>query len=136
MPGSIVIDTVMIITMTEQASAKGRFALGGWNRIRSSQYSISQIKLDVINTGRTHDLPIQMPDRITHPATLQPAPVMDRYSGLRLASNSYKISHARRAATKRVRPHTNRINTIHRSRVTPKGLFRGMNLVSISVIKG
>ena len=79
--------------------------------------------MDVTTAGRAHDLPLHMPNRRTLPATLQPAPVMDRYSGLRLASNSFNTSHACRAATKRVTPHADSINTIHSNRVTPKGRF-------------
>lgn len=85
--------------------------------------------MDATTAGRDHDFFIKMPDRRTPPATAQPAPVMDRYNGLRLASNSYKISHTRKAATKRVTPHADRINTDHRSRVTLKGRFEGMDYV-------
>ena len=114
------------MSMIELAIAKGRFALGSWNSVRSSQYSISQSNVDATNAGRVHDLPLHMPYRRTPPATPQPAPVTDRYSGLRLASNSYNTSQARRAATKRVTPQADNINTIHSRRVTPKGLFEGM----------
>ena len=117
------------IMKTEQVKVKGRFALGIWKNILSNQYSISQINMDVTDARCAHDLPLHMPDRRTAPATPQPAPVMDRYSGLRSASNSFKTSHACRAAVKRVRPHAVSINTVHSSRVTPKERFEGMNQV-------
>jgi len=126
-PGSIDMIHNMTMIRTEQVKAKGRFALGDWKKILSSQYSISQINMDVTDAKRAHDLPIHMPDRSTPPATPQPAPVMDRYSGLRLASNSFNTSHACRADAKRVTPHADSINTIHSSRVTPKGRFEGID---------
>jgi hypothetical protein len=110
----------------EQAIAKGRFALGGWNSDRSNQYSISQINTAAAIAARAHDLPLQIPYKRAHPAAPQPAPVMDRYNGLRLASNSYNTSQARRAAKKRVTPQTDNINTAHSRRVTLKGLLEGM----------
>lgn len=119
----------------EQVKANGRFALGAWKKILSSQYSISQITMDVTETKRAHDLSFHKPDRRTAPATPQPAPVMDRYSGLRLASNSFNTSHACRAATKRVRPHADNINTIHSNRVTPKERFEGMDQFSWNRIR-
>ncbi|HAV78458.1 MAG TPA: hypothetical protein DCX53_14005 [Anaerolineae bacterium] len=111
----------------EQAIAKGRFALDDWNRIRSNQYSISQTVKDMITTRRAHVFLVQIPNRRTLPAAAQTAPVMDRYNGLRLDPNSNSSSHARKAATNRVAPHIDNINTIHRSRVTPKGLRNGMD---------
>lgn len=120
--------------MTEQASANGRFALGAWKKILSNQYSISQSIMDVMTAGSAQDFLIQMADRRTPPATPQPAPVIDRYSGPRLASNSFNTSHACRAATNRVTPHADKLNTIHSRRVTPKGLFEGMDKVYLNRI--
>ena len=106
---------------TEQLNAKDRFALIDWKKTLSIQYSNSQTRTDVMIAGRVHDLPLQMPDRRTPPATTQPAPVMDRYTGLRLASYSYSTLHQRNAAARRIPPHADRLNTNHRSRVTLKG---------------
>src|SRR5512141_480930 len=61
------------------------------------------------------------------PTTLQAAPVMDRYHGLRPDRNSINTSQPRRVAKNRMAPHANRLNTIHTSRVTPKGLFRSID---------
>jgi hypothetical protein len=82
--------------------------------------------------GRVHAFEFHRPNSRTPPAAPQPAPVMDRYNGLRPASNSYNTSHQRRAATKRTTPHADRINTIHRSRVTPKDRFVGMDNKNLS----
>ena len=80
--------------------------------------------------GRVHAFEFHIPKRSAPPTAAQPAPVMDRYSGLRSASNSFNTSQACRAATKRIAPHADRINTIHRSRVTPKERsFIGMDQV-------
>ena len=82
--------------------------------------------MDVKIAGRAHALIINKPDKRTPPATTQPAPVMDKYSGLRWAPNSDSTSHQRRAAYNLTTPHADRLNTIHRSRVTPKDLLKGM----------
>ena len=119
---------------SEPAIAKGRFAPGDWKKTRSSQYSNSQIKTDVRTARCVHLLRVSMLHTRAHPTTAQPAPVMDRYSGLRLDPNSIKISHACRAAKNRIVPHANRLNTIHMSRVTPKGLFRSMESLSFTRI--
>jgi len=79
--------------------------------------------------GRAHDLLLHIPDKSTPPATPQPAPVMDRYSGLRLDAYSFNTSQACKAATKRVTPHADKLNTIHSRRVAPKGLFEYMDQV-------
>lgn len=72
---------------------------------------------------RAQILLLKMLHNRTQPATAQPAPVIDRYSGLMAEWNSTRISHPRKAAVSRTPPHAMSINTIHRSRVTPKGLF-------------
>lgn len=106
---------------TEQLNAKGRFVLDDWKNILSIQYSNSQSRTDVMIAGRVHDSRFHIPDISTPPATTQPAPVMDKYNGLRLALKAYNTSHHRNAAAKRIAPHTDRLNTNHRSRVTLKG---------------
>ena len=78
--------------------------------------------------GRAHVLLDKMPYKRTHPAAPQPAPVMDKYNGLKLASNSLNISHQRKTAASRIMPHADRLNPIHTNRVTLKGRFRGMDL--------
>lgn len=105
----------------EIANVNRRLGLGCWKNNRSIQYSASHKKMDATIARRDQGLAIHMLHSKTGPATAQPAPVMDRYSGLRLALNSVSTSHQRRVASKRIRPHADRLNTIHRSRVTPKG---------------
>src|SRR6185503_10993625 len=107
-------------------NANGRLALDAWKNNLSTQYSTSHSMMDARIAGYDQALALHMPQSKTAPATLQPAPVMDKYSGLRLALNSYSTSHQRRAATRRMKPHADRLNTIHRSRVTPKGRLAGM----------
>ena len=120
----------------ESVNAKGKFARDDWKTSLSIQYSISQTKTDTATADRAHGLLRRMPDRTTPPAAPQPAPVMDRYNGLRLFSNSYNTSHQRRVAKKRTTPQADRINTIHRSRVTPKGLFWGMDSIPLKQDSG
>lgn len=88
--------------------------------------------MDVTEADRAQGFPLHIPDRITPPVNPQPAPVMDRYNGLRLDSNSFSTSHVCRAATKRVIPHADNINTIHSNRVTPRVLFE---VIRIRVIE-
>jgi len=107
----------------ENVNAKGKFAREDWKITLSIQYSINQTKMDATMAGGVHFFLRRIPDRSTPPATTQPAPVMDRYNGLRFASNSFNTLHHRRAARKRTALQADWINTIHRSRVTPKGLF-------------
>src|SRR5262245_6330107 len=78
-----------------------------------------------------HIFPMNKPHKSMTPATIQPAPVMERYSGLRRASNSFSIFHKRSAAISRTAPHADRLNTSHRSRVTPKGRLRNMGVRSL-----
>lgn len=108
------------------ANVKRRLGLGSWKNNLSIQYSASHKRMDVRIARRDQALPLHMLHNKTVPATAQPAPVMDKYSGLRLALNSDSTSHQRSVATKRVRPHADRLNTIHRSRVTPKGRLESM----------
>ena len=118
----------MTRTTTEQVNANGRFALDDWKK-RSIQYSNSQSTMDVMIAGRAHDLRLKIPDKRTPPATTQPAPVMDKYTGLRLESNSRSTFHQRTAAASRIAFHADRLNTNHRSKVTPKGRFVGMDQI-------
>lgn len=97
--------------------------------MRSTQYSISQMNKEVTTAGGAHLFLRRMPDKRTPPAAPQPVPVMDRYSGLRLFPNSARTPHARTDAIKRTAPQVDRVNTIHRRRVTPKGLFRGIDSI-------
>ena len=68
------------------------------------------------------------PQERAAPMRAQPAPVMDRHTGLREASNSDISVHQRMAPMNRIPPHADRLNTTHRSRVTPKGRFLVMAL--------
>ena len=103
------------------ASVNRRLGLGCWKNNLSIQYSASHKRMDTTIARRDQGLAIHILHSKTAPATAQPAPVMDKYSGLRLALNSDKTSHQRKVANKRIRPHADKHNTIHRSRVTPKG---------------
>jgi len=103
------------------ANVNKRLGLGCWKNNRSIQYSASHKRIDTTIARRDQGLALHMLHSKMAPATTQPTPVMDRYSGLRLALNSDSTSHQRRVATKRIRPHADKLNTIHRSRVTPKG---------------
>ena len=88
--------------------------------------------MDVRTAARVHFLRMNMLHSRTLPAIAQPAPVMDRYHGLRVDLNSISISQARRDANNRMAPHANRLNTIHRSMVTPKGRFCSIDLFSFN----
>ena len=103
------------------ANVNRRLGLGCWKSNRSIQYSASHKRMDTTIARRDQGLAIHMLQSKTTPATAQPAPVMERYSGLRLALNSDRTSHQRKVANKRIRPHADNHNIIHRSRVTPKG---------------
>jgi len=83
--------------------------------------------MDVTIAQRAQGFLRNIPDERTPPATPQLAPVMDKYSGLRLDPNSFSKPHQRIAATKRNTPHTDRLNTNNSSKVTLKGRLRGMD---------
>ena len=111
----------------DSINAKERFALGASKNSRSTQYSMTQRNMDKGIARRTHDFPLKMLHRSTPPTMIQPAPVMDKYGGLRRAPNSFKTFHQRNAANSRTAPQADRLNTSHRSRVTLKGRFWGMD---------
>lgn len=116
----------MVNNRTEVINANGRLALEVSKTIRSTQYSVRKRNADIRIAVRAHGFALKRLQSRTAPATAQPAPVMDKYSGLRRASNSYNTSHQRRAANSRIVPQADRLNTNHRSRVTPKGRLRSM----------
>src|SRR6185295_9448047 len=111
----------------DRPSAKKKFALDDSKNIRSAQYSMTHKKMDIGIAGRAHAFALKRLPRSTAPTMSQPAPVMDKYSGLRSAPNSFNTFHQRKAAKSRTAPQADRVNTSHRSRVTPKGRFWGMD---------
>src|SRR5512141_2621839 len=109
--------------MMDAINAKKKFALGASKNIRSTQYSMTQRNMDRGIARRAHDFPLKRLHRSAPPTTIQPAPVMDKYSGLRRAPNSFNTLHQRNAANSRTAPQADRLNTSHRSRVTLKDRF-------------
>jgi len=55
-----------------------KFARGSWKKIRSSQYSASQAKMEMGMAKYAQLFPAQMLHRSTTPATIQAAPVIIR----------------------------------------------------------
>src|ERR1044072_9463669 len=104
----------------DAVSAKKKFALGDSKNIRSTQYSRIHRNMDRGIARRAHDFPLKRLDRSTPPPTIQPAPVMDKYSGPRRAPNSFNTLHQRKVANIRTAHQADRLNTSHRSRVTRK----------------
>jgi len=123
----IALTSVTVNNRKDAVNANDRFALGDSKDIRSIQYSTTHRNMDAGIAKRVHCFPLNKPHRSRPPTTAQPAPVMDRYSGLRRAPNSFRTSHQRRAAKNRIAPHTDKLNTSHSSRVTPKGRLLGMD---------
>ena len=121
--------SVRIHNRTVTSNAKRRFALGDSKNIRSIQYCRIHKDMDAGIARYIHNfpLPADKPHKSTAPATIQPAPVRERYNGLRRASNSFSAFHQRSAAISRTAPHADRLNTSHRSRVTLRGRFRDMD---------
>ena len=106
---------------TENNIVNSKLALGASKKIRSIQYSTSQRMMDVRMARCAHDFLEKMPQKSAAPNKAQPAPVMDRYSGLRRAPNWERTPHQLNAPNNRSKPHTDRLNTIQSRRVTPKG---------------
>lgn len=102
---------------------KGRLARGASKKSRSIQYSTRHRTIAAGIAEYAQRLPAAMLHTKTMPARSQPAPVMDKYSGLRLAWNSLSTSRHPSAANRRRKPKPDRLNTIQRSRVTPNGRF-------------
>src|SRR5688572_8795725 len=124
---------LMSVTMnsrTVRINAKKRLALGDSKNIRSTQYWRIHKDMDARIARTVHNFPLNKPHKSTAPAIIQPTPVMERYSGLRRASNSFSTFHQRSTAISRTAPHADRLNTSHRSRVTPNGRLRIMDLGS------
>jgi len=119
----------------EPAAVNSRFARADSKKTLSTQYSISHATTDVRIAARVQAWLVNIPHNRAHPATPQAAPEIDRYSTLRLDPNSVSTAFHRRVAENRAAPHTISVNTIHRSRVTPKGLFRNMDLFSLNKIR-
>src|SRR5258705_5150075 len=116
----------MDVTMNKRmdaSNAKEKFALGDSKNIRSTQYSMTHRNMERGIARPAHDFPLKRLHRSTTPTTIQAAPVMDKYSGLRRAPNSFNTLHQRKAANSRTAPQADRLNTSHRSRVTLKGRF-------------
>ena len=113
--------SVMTNRKTDDTIVNNRLALDASKKIRSIQYSTSQMTMDEGMAGCAHNCLEKMPQNSMTPNTAQAAPVMDRYSGLRRAPNSERTCHPLNAPNNRSRPHTDRLNTIQRKRVTPKG---------------
>jgi len=126
---------VIINKNNDAINANGRFARGDWKKIRSTQYWICQTNAAIITTDGIHALRLITPQNKTPPTAPQPAPVADKYNGLRRASNSLSTSQKRKAAKNLTAPHADRINTNHRSRVTPKGRW-GDIAVIFSIYRG
>src|SRR5215510_5319586 len=103
---------------TDAISEKKKFSLADSKNSRSVQYSITQRKMDMKIAWRAHNFPLKRVHRSPTPTRIQAAPVMDRYSGLRRAPNSFNTFHQRRAPKTRTAPQAERLNTSHRSRVT------------------
>ena len=76
---------VIAIKIMESRIVKGRLARGASKKIRSIQYSASHSATEIGIAGCDQRLPVHMLHNSTAPAAAQIAPVMDRYSGLRLA---------------------------------------------------
>ena len=78
---------VMANRKADNNIVNNRLALGASKKMRSIQYSTSQRTMDVGMAGCAHDFLEKMPQNSAAPNTLQAAPVMDKYSGLRRAPN-------------------------------------------------
>src|SRR5215216_6676855 len=116
----------------DNKTANNKLAREPSKKIRSIQYSTSHTAVDRGTAECVHRFLDRMLQNSAPPATVQPAPVMDKYHGLRRAPNWERTLHQLNAAKKRSRPHADRLNTIQRNSVTPKGRFRGKNRSSNS----